>query len=185
MKCPFCSTPETKVVDSRLNQPGDLIRRRRQCVRCEGRFTTYERVEEVMPVIIKKDGRREAYSREKILGGLQKACQKRTVPVQKIEEAVSRIERQIQSVGLKEIPSRAIGKMVMAELQPLDQVAYVRFASVYRDFTDLNEFVADLAEIQTQTPTPAGAAGGGASPEPGTLSFPFVMPGGEKEGPSS
>src|ERR1700722_3138568 len=97
MKCPFCAVPETKVIDSRLNQPGDMIRRRRECPRCEGRFTTYERVEEVMPAVIKKDGRREPFDRAKLLSGLQKACEKRSIPSQKIEELVRRIEKRIQS----------------------------------------------------------------------------------------
>lgn len=139
-----------------MNQPGDIIRRRRECVRCEGRFTTYERVEEVMPVVIKKDGRREPYLRQKISQGISKACQKRSVTTEKVEEAVSRIEKTIQSYGLKEIPARTIGKMVMAQLHALDKVAYVRFASVYREFRDVDEFVAELQgpqpDILTQDP---------------------------------
>src|SRR6185312_14551590 len=106
MKCPFCSTLDTKVIDSRMNQTGDITRRRRECPKCEGRFTTYERVEEVMPLVIKKDGRRETYIREKVLDGLKKACQKRSVATQKIEELVSLIENRIQGFGLKEIPAR-------------------------------------------------------------------------------
>ncbi len=146
MKCPYCAAVDTKVIDSRMNQPGDMIRRRRQCPRCEGRFTTYERVEEVMPVVIKKDGRREPYSRLKIAGGLSKACQKRSIPTQKIEELINQIEKRIQSYGLKEIPGRTIGQMIMTELRKLDKVAYVRFASVYREFRDIDEFVAELQE---------------------------------------
>jgi len=146
MKCPFCSTDDTKVIDSRLNQTGDITRRRRQCPRCEGRFTTYERVEEVMPMIIKKDGRREPYFRDKILGGIKKACQKREVPLQKIEEVVGGIERKLQSYGLKEVPAKTLGQMIMQELHKLDKVAYVRFASVYREFRDVDEFVAELQE---------------------------------------
>ncbi len=148
MKCPFCSTDDTKVIDSRLNQTGDITRRRRQCPRCEGRFTTYERVEEVMPMIIKKDGRREPYFRDKILGGIKKACQKREVPLQKIEECVGGIERKLQSYGLKEVPAKTLGQMIMQELHKLDKVAYVRFASVYREFRDVDEFVAELQEPQ-------------------------------------
>jgi transcriptional repressor NrdR len=163
MKCPFCTTLDTKVIDSRINQPGDMIRRRRECPRCEGRFTTYERVEEIMPVVIKKDGRREAYEREKVLSGLQKACQKRSVPVLKIEESVQKIEKRIQSYGLKEIPSRTIGQMIMVELHKLDKVAYVRFASVYREFRDVEEFVAEL-----QGPPPTAQA------DDGSLTFSFV-----------
>ena len=163
MKCPFCNTLDTKVIDSRINQPSDMIRRRRECPRCEGRFTTYERVEEIMPAVIKKDGRREAFIREKILDGMRKACQKRSVPTQKIEEHLMLIEKRIQSYGLKEIPSRAIGQMVMVELHKLDKVAYVRFSSVYREFRDVEEFVAEL-----QTPITTNAADGES------LTFPFV-----------
>src|SRR5690606_12642936 len=127
-------------------QTGEITRRRRECLRCEGRFTTYERVEEVMPVIIKKDGRRESYTRDKIIGGLRKACQKRPITTPQIEGIVNRIEKKLQSYGLKEVPSRAIGEMIMAELHLLDKVAYVRFASVYREFRDVEEFVAELKE---------------------------------------
>jgi transcriptional repressor NrdR len=163
MKCPFCTTLDTKVIDSRINQPGDMIRRRRECPRCEGRFTTYERVEEIMPAVIKKDGRREPYERQKVLDGLNKACQKRSVPVQKIEELVQLIEKRIQSYGLKEIPTRTVGQMIMVELHKLDKVAYVRFASVYREFRDVEEFVAEL-----QGPAPA------AQQDPESLTFSFV-----------
>lgn len=163
MKCPYCSVPETKVIDSRLNQTGDITRRRRECLRCEGRFTTYERVEEVMPLVIKKDGKREPYSREKILGGMKMACSKRAIPTEKVEEIVTRIEKKVQSVGYKEIPTRSIGQMVMAELHKLDKVAYVRFASVYREFRDVQEFVTELQEETPETQE---------SPE--ALAFPFV-----------
>jgi transcriptional repressor NrdR len=163
MKCPFCTTLDTKVIDSRINQPGDMIRRRRECPRCEGRFTTYERVEEIMPAVIKKDGRREPYERQKVLDGLNKACQKRSVPVQKIEELVQLIEKRIQSYGLKEIPTRTVGQMIMVELHKLDKVAYVRFASVYREFRDVEEFVAEL-----QGPAPT------AQQDPESLTFSFV-----------
>jgi transcriptional repressor NrdR len=145
-----------------LNQLGEIVRRRRECLRCEGRFTTYERVEEVMPAVIKKDGRREPYNREKIQGGIAKACQKRQVPTQKIEEIVTRIEKTIQSYGLKEIPARTIGQMAMAELHRLDKVSYVRFASVYREFRDVEEFMAEL-----QGPPLTGQ-------DLESLSFPFV-----------
>lgn len=146
MKCPYCSTLDTKVIDSRLNQTGDITRRRRSCPKCEGRFTTYERVEEVMPLVIKKDGRREPYSREKILNGIMMACHKREVATSKIEELVTKIERRIQAYGLKEVPANTIGQQVMQELHGLDKVAYVRFASVYRAFQDVEEFVAELQE---------------------------------------
>jgi transcriptional repressor NrdR len=138
------------VIDSRLNQTADLTRRRRECLRCEGRFTTYERVEEVMPVVIKKDGRRETYDRDKILSGLMKACQKRPVTTQMLEETVGRIEKKMQSIGLKEIPAKTIGQMVMSELHQIDKVAYVRFSSVYREFRDVEEFVAELQQTEPQ-----------------------------------
>lgn len=163
MKCPFCTTPDTKVVDSRMNQLGDMIRRRRECLHCEGRFTTYETLERFMPVVTKKDGRREDFNRGKILKGIQKACQKRSVPVEKIEEAVNRIEKRIVSSGLKEVPARAVGEMVMAELQLLDKVAYVRFASVYREFRDVEEFVAELQGLPAAAPE-----------ETESLAFPFA-----------
>lgn len=162
MKCPYCNTLETKVIDSRLNQTGDITRRRRECSRCEGRFTTYERVEEVMPLVIKKDGRRETFERQKLLEGVSKACQKRSIASEKIEALVTRTEKRIQGYGLKEIPSRTVGQMIMSELLQLDKVAYVRFASVYREFKDVEEFVAELRD-----PTePTG--------DIGSLSFPFA-----------
>lgn len=164
MKCPYCSIPETKVVDSRLNQTGDSTRRRRECLRCEGRFTTYERVEEVMPLVIKKDGRREPFDREKIRKGLQMACTKRVVPTEKIDELITKIEKRIQAEGLKEIPARNVGMMVMNELHDLDKVAYVRFASVYRNFADVDEFLEELkmrAAISSDV-------------DPDVLVFPFV-----------
>jgi transcriptional repressor NrdR len=166
MKCPVCSTAETKVIDSRLNQTGDMTRRRRECSECGGRFTTYERIEEVMPSVIKKDGRREPFLRDKIFSGIQKACQKRPVTTQQIEAAVSAIEKKIQSYGLKEIPAAAVGEMVIGALHQLDKVAYVRFASVYREFRDVEEFVADLnlrAEPSIDLP------------QNSNLSFPFVV----------
>lgn len=155
MRCPYCSFSETKVIDSRLNQTGDSTRRRRVCPRCEGRFTTYERIEEVMPLVIKKDGRREPYVREKLRQGLEKACQKRAVAAQKIDEIVSLIEKRLQSYGLKEVPTKTVGEMLMAELHKLDKVAYVRFASVYREFKDVEEFVAELQEPPTPDTDPA------------------------------
>jgi transcriptional repressor NrdR len=166
MRCPYCAVLDTKVVDSRLNQQGDLTRRRRECSRCEGRFTTYERVEEIMPAVIKKDGRREPYAREKILSGVQKSAQKRSVPFQKVDELITRIEKRLQSYGLKEVPSRTVGQMVMIELHKLDKVAYVRFASVYREFKDVEEFVAELQELPDVT----------AARDTETPTFPFLNP---------
>ncbi len=146
MKCPSCQAPETKVVDTRINQSHDMIRRRRKCALCEDRFTTYERIEEVMPFVTKKDGRREAFVREKILSGIQKACQKRDVATSLVEAATTRIERKIRALGWKEVSSKQIGQLVMDELRSLDKVAYIRFASVYRDFKDVEDFVADLQD---------------------------------------
>ena len=144
VKCPVCETLETKVVDSRLSPTGDVTRRRRECPQCENRFTTYERVEEILPVVIKKDGRREPFLREKVFVGVQKSCQKRPVTTAQIEQLVQRVERKVQAMGLKEIPGRTLGDIVMAELVELDKVAYVRFASVYCDFSDIDEFVSEL-----------------------------------------
>ena len=149
MKCPLCSTLDTKVIDSRLNQTGDLTRRRRECPKCERRFTTYERVEEVMPLVIKKDGRREPYFQGKVIEGVKKACQKRSIETLKIEELVNRVEKEIQNEGLKEIPARAIGEKVMVELHHFDKVAYVRFASVYREFRDVQEFVNEISSSRS------------------------------------
>jgi len=147
MRCPYCTSLDNKVVDSRMGKEGESIRRRRECLKCEGRFTTYERVEEVLPLVIKKDGRREPFDRLKILHGLKKACEKRPVSVDALETTVSDIERSLQEKGLKEIPSTVIGEEVMENLHRLDEVAYVRFASVYRSFKDINEFMSELKDI--------------------------------------
>lgn len=147
MKCPFCSHIENRVIDSRLSREGDVTRRRRECARCERRFTTYERVEEILPLVVKKDGRRETYDRLKIVAGLRKACEKRPVSVSTIEEVADRIERFLQSLGDKEVPSAVIGEEVMRQLYELDKVAYVRFASVYRSFQDLDAFMQELKDL--------------------------------------
>jgi transcriptional repressor NrdR len=147
MKCPFCSSLENRVIDSRLSRDGDVTRRRRECERCERRFTTYERVEEILPLVVKKDGRREAYDRLKVITGLKKACEKRPVSIATIEEAADRIERFLQSSGEKEVSSSVIGEEVMQQLYDLDKVAYVRFASVYRSFQDLDAFMRELKEL--------------------------------------
>lgn len=144
MKCPFCNNANSSVVDSRDSKDGETIRRRRECDGCGKRFTTYERVEELLPVIVKKDGRREPFDRKKILGGIQKACEKRPVSMERIEETVDRIEREIVEMGEKEVPSTAVGERIMRALHDLDHVAYVRFASVYRDFKDVNQFLDEL-----------------------------------------
>src|SRR3990170_894245 len=138
---------EDKVVDSREAKEGDAIRRRRECLRCRRRFTTYEHIEDVLPVVVKKDGRREPFDRNKILGGLKKACEKRPVAMDVLEEIISRIEKRAQESGEKEIPSSMIGGEVMRELQMLDEVAYVRFASVYREFKGINEFMDELKDL--------------------------------------
>ena len=147
MKCPFCTDFDNKVVDSRLSGESDVIRRRRECLGCGRRFTTYERVEDILPMVIKKDDRREPFDRNKILSGIQTACQKRPVPVAVMEEIVERIEKSLQDKGDKEIKSSTIGETVMLELNDLDEVAYVRFASVYRSFKDINEFMDELKDM--------------------------------------
>ena len=144
MKCPFCEKAETKVVDSRLLKEGLSVRRRRKCEGCEKRFTTYETIEISMPNIVKVDGRREPYNREKILGGIEKACQKRPISTEQVERIVENIEKSIIDVSTKEVSTQDIGKIVMMYLRNLDPVAYIRFASVYRDFQDVEEFVHDL-----------------------------------------
>ena len=147
MKCPFCSHIEDKVIDSRLSKDGDVIRRRRECLKCEGRFTSYERIEEILPVVVKKDGRRELFDRQKILHGLEKACEKRPVGVDARESLVAKIEKRLQEKGEKEIPSSWIGEEIMSGLKGIDEVAYVRFASVYRQFKDIKEFVEEIREL--------------------------------------
>ncbi|MHB8879128.1 MAG: transcriptional regulator NrdR [Myxococcaceae bacterium] len=147
MRCPFCEDSENKVIDSRESHEGAVIRRRRECLECKRRFTTYERVEELNPLIIKKDGRREAFDREKMLSGLKKACEKRPVSVDQLEDIVTAIERRLQELGEKEVPSKVLGEEVMRRLPELDEVAYVRFASVYRSFKDIAEFMSELKEL--------------------------------------
>jgi transcriptional repressor NrdR len=147
MRCPFCSHIENRVIDSRLSRDGDVTRRRRECARCERRFTTYERVEEILPLVVKKDGRRETYDRLKVLAGLKKASEKRPISIATIEEVADRIERSLQNLGDKEVPSATIGEEVMRQLYDLDKVAYVRFASVYRSFQDLDAFMQELKEL--------------------------------------
>jgi transcriptional repressor NrdR len=144
MKCPFCGEQEDKVIDSRISKDGDSIRRRRECIACKKRFTTHEKIEDTLPSIIKKDGRREPVDRGKILKGLKVACRKRPISIQLIETAVDKIERELQERGVKEIKSTEIGERVMRELHELDEVAYVRFASVYRSFKDIGEFMSEV-----------------------------------------
>ncbi|MBW2038672.1 MAG: transcriptional repressor NrdR [Deltaproteobacteria bacterium] len=144
MRCPYCSSLRNRVIDSRLSKERDEIRRRRLCTDCNRRFTTYERVAEVLPLAVKRDGRREPFNREKIMIGLRKACEKRPVSMDILEKVVERIERWVQERGGREIASSEIGERVMEELQELDEVAYVRFASVYRQFKDINQFMKEL-----------------------------------------
>jgi len=147
MNCPFCRHADTRVVDSRLGKEGNNVRRRRECPECERRFTTYERVEEILPWVIKKDGRREAFDRAKIISGMQRACEKRPVSVEQIESLVDKLERGLQERGEKEISASLIGEAVMDILHEVDEVAYVRFASVYRQFKDINEFMSELNDL--------------------------------------
>ena len=149
MKCPFCENPDTKVIDSRQTDDGHAIRRRRECENCKKRFTTYEKVEEMILMVIKKDGSREAFDRNKIYSGIVKACEKRPVPVAKIEEVVDEIERGLNNMMEKEVESSFIGELIMEKLRELDEVAYVRFASVYRQFTDINTFVSEIEKLLT------------------------------------
>jgi transcriptional repressor NrdR len=147
MKCPYCTKIDNKVIDSRLSKDGRTIRRRRECTECARRFTTYEKLEDVLPMVIKKDGRREPFNREKITEGIKKACQKRPVSITKIEDFVDSLEVYFQELGKKEIESKEVGERVINNLKEWDEVAYVRFASVYRQFKDINEFMAELEGI--------------------------------------
>jgi transcriptional repressor NrdR len=147
MKCPFCAEIENKVIDSRLSKDGNVIRRRRECLLCNRRFTTYEHIEEIPIMIVKKDGRREVFKREKVQAGMQRACQKRNISMDVIDEFVDNLVRDLKETGKKEIPANKIGEMVMEALHKLDDVAYVRFASVYREFKDVNDFVSELRSL--------------------------------------
>jgi transcriptional repressor NrdR len=147
MRCPYCSKLDNKVIDSRLSKDGRTIRRRRECIECARRFTTYEKLEEVLPMVVKKDGRREAFNREKIAEGIKKACQKRPVSMTQIEEFVDAVELYFQELGKKEIDSKEVGERVINRLKDWDGVAYVRFASVYRQFKDIDEFMSELEAI--------------------------------------
>ncbi|MBI5378698.1 MAG: transcriptional repressor NrdR [Nitrospirae bacterium] len=144
MRCPFCGHQEDKVVDSRSSKEGESIRRRRECLGCGKRFTTYETVEAILPMVVKKDGRREPFDRQKVLAGLKKACEKRPISVETLESIASEVEQALQERADKEVPSTWIGGEIMKRLHALDPVAYVRFASVYREFKDVNAFVDEL-----------------------------------------
>jgi transcriptional repressor NrdR len=150
MKCPFCAEDEGKVVDSRTSKEGDAIRRRRECLNCGRRFTTYERIEEVAQMVIKKDGRREPFDRWKMKSGILKAIEKRPISLDQIDGVIDDIERQLFNTSEHEVPTRAIGEAIMDRLKKLDEVAYVRFASVYRQFKDLNEFMSELKRMLSE-----------------------------------
>ena len=147
MKCPFCAEMDNKVIDSRLSKDGNAIRRRRECLSCERRFTTYEYIEEIPIMIVKKDGRREFFNRNKVRVGLQKACEKRDISMDVIEEIIDSLERDLRETGEKEIPANRIGETLMGILHKLDDIAYVRFASVYREFKDVNDFMEELKSV--------------------------------------
>lgn len=154
MHCPFCSADDTKVIDSRLVAEGGQVRRRRECLSCKERFTTYEMAELLMPRVIKSDGTREPFDEQKLRAGLQRALEKRPVSVEEIEAAISQIKHRLQATGEREVPSRLLGEEVMKRLHELDEVAYVRFASVYRSFQDISEFRAELDKLEKSPGTP-------------------------------
>ena len=151
MKCPYCGHLNDKVIDSRLSPEGDKIRRRRECLKCEKRFTTYERTEEIPVKVIKKDRSREDFDRVKLMSGISRACEKRPVSTEQIEGIVSEVEKYINKNGLKEIQSDVIGEIVINKLQKIDEVAYVRFASVYRQFKDINQFLEEMQSLLKKT----------------------------------
>jgi transcriptional repressor NrdR len=150
MKCPFCGEFDNKVIDSRVSKDGSVIRRRRECIECTRRFTTYEHIEEIPIMIIKKDGRREIFSRAKVRQGMQRACQKLDISMNAIEDFIDDLERDLRETGEKEIPSRVVGEKVMAQLHLLNDIAYVRFASVYREFKDVNDFLSELKSLLSE-----------------------------------
>ena len=147
MKCPFCGEIDNKVIDSRLSKDANVIRRRRECLLCNRRFTTYEHIEEIPIMIVKKDGRREVFNRDKVRSGMKRACEKRDISMVVIEEFIEELERDLREIGEKEIPAHIIGEKIMEKLHDLDDVAYVRFASVYREFKDVNDFVSELKSL--------------------------------------
>jgi transcriptional repressor NrdR len=145
--CPFCGHREDRVIDSRESKEGDVIRRRRECLKCQRRFTTYERSDEIPYMVVKRDGRREKFDRQKILEGLLKACEKRPVPMAKLAEAIDEVESKLADSAEREMPTTAIGEMLMNRLRSVDKIAYVRFASVYRDFQDVEAFLNELKDL--------------------------------------
>ncbi len=148
MRCPYCGTLENRVIDSRLSQAGEVTRRRRECESCRRRYTTYERVEQMTPLIIKNDGRRQPYDRNKLLAGLRRACVKRPVSAEALERLLGQVERWMADTGEQEISSADLGERVLLDLRELDEVAYVRFASVYRDFQNAGEFLDELTQLK-------------------------------------
>ena len=154
MHCPFCNAVDTKVIDSRLVADGNQVRRRRECITCAERFTTFETAELVMPRLVKQNGEREPFNEDKLRAGMLKALEKRPVAIELVDEAVSRINHRLRASGEREVPSKAVGELVMQELRRLDEVAYVRFASVYRSFKDLNEFREEIDRISQDNETP-------------------------------
>ena len=156
MKCPYCGETDNKVIDSRLSKDASVIRRRRECIECTRRFTTYEHIEEVPIMIIKKDGRREVFNREKVRSGVKKACEKRNISMNVIEEFIDELERDLREIGEKELPASVVGEKIMEKLHELDDVAYVRFASVYREFKDVNDFVSELKILLSNHEKPEG-----------------------------
>ncbi len=155
MRCPFCQAEDTKVIDSRLANEGDQVRRRRECLTCAERFTTYESAELSMPRLVKRDGSRVAFNEEKLRDGMMLALQKRPVPIDRIEAAINHIKHRLRASGEREVKSRSVGDMVMDELRTLDQVAFVRFASVYRNFGDVQAFQDEVARLETALPPEA------------------------------
>lgn len=156
MRCPYCGDPDTKVVDSRLANEGDSVRRRRECVGCGERFTTFETAELVMPRVVKQDGMREPFNEDKLRSGMMRALEKRPVDTEAVEQAINRIKRRLWARGDREVAARLVGEWVMNELRELDEVAYVRFASVYRSFQDVNAFREEIERLQRQPPPSAG-----------------------------
>jgi transcriptional repressor NrdR len=147
MVCPFCGHKEDKVIDSRESREGEIIRRRRECLRCSKRFTTYEKIDEIPYMVVKKDGRRERFDRQKVLGGLMKACEKRPVGMAKLADIIDEVEHKLAETPERELTTTEIGELIMARLATLDKIAYVRFASVYRDFQDIEAFMAELSTL--------------------------------------
>lgn len=150
MKCPFCGNPEDRVIDSRTSKEGNAIRRRRECLECAKRFTSYERVEDLVPLVVKKDGRREPFDMNKIKNGLRISCKKRPIGTDRLDEIVDNIEKKLVGLGVKEVQSTWIGEQIMSELKDLDKVAYVRFASVYRQFKDINDLMDEVKTLFEQ-----------------------------------